>query len=96
VLATDQAFHSLIAQAATNRVLAAVSRSFWDAVSVIWLESHLGAKELRDVAAQHQAITEAITRRDPDAAGSAMEAHLHAASTMDVGHFPDGGSARAS
>ena len=48
VLATDQAFHSLIAQAATNRVLAAVSRSFWDAVSVIpWLESHLGARELR-------------------------------------------------
>jgi DNA-binding FadR family transcriptional regulator len=89
VLATDQDFHGLIAQAATNRVLAAVSRSFWDAVSVIWLESRLGARELRDVAQQHQAITDAITHRDPEAAARAMEAHLHAASTVDVGHFPE-------
>jgi DNA-binding FadR family transcriptional regulator len=88
VLATDQAFHSLVAQSATNRILAGVSRSFWEAVSVIWLESHLGAKELVDVAQQHQLIAEAITHRDPEVAATAMEAHLRAASTMDVGHFP--------
>jgi DNA-binding FadR family transcriptional regulator len=88
VLAADQAFHRLIAQASSNLVLAAVSRSFWEALSVVWLESHLGAQELRDVAEQHSLIADAVVRRDPEAAASAMEEHLNAASTMDVGHFP--------
>jgi DNA-binding FadR family transcriptional regulator len=88
VLAADQAFHRLIAQASSNLVLAAVSRSFWEAVSVVWLESHLSARELHDVAEQHLLIADAIVRRDAGAAAKAMEAHLNAASTMDIGHFP--------
>jgi DNA-binding FadR family transcriptional regulator len=87
VLAADQAFHKLIAQGAGNRVLAGVSRNFWDAVAIIWLESRLTADELSTVAGQHQRIADAITRRDADAAAAAMEAHLRAASTMDVGDF---------
>lgn len=90
VLAADQAFHKLIAQGAGNRVLAGVSRNFWDAVAVLWLESRLTAQELSTIAQQHQRIADAITRRDADAAASAMEAHLRAASTMDVGHFMAG------
>jgi DNA-binding FadR family transcriptional regulator len=92
-LAADQEFHKLIARSATNRVLAGVSRSFWDAVSVLWLESHLTAEELTAVAGQHQRIADAITRRDAAAAAAAMTAHLEAASTMDVGHFPPSPSA---
>jgi len=88
VLAADQAFHRLIAQASSNLVLAAVSRSFWEALSVVWLESHLGVEELHDVAAQHLLIAEAVVRRDAPAAAEAMESHLKAASTMDIGHFP--------
>ena len=88
VLAADQAFHRLIAQASSNIVLAVVSRSFWEDVSVVWLESHLSAQELQDVAAQHARIAEAIVRRDASGAAQAMEAHLNAASTMDIGHFP--------
>lgn len=92
VLAADRSFHELIAQASTNRILAGFSRSFWDAVSVLWTESEsrLSHEELMTVAQQHQRIADAITRRDPDAAAAAMEAHLNAASTMDVGHFPAG------
>jgi GntR family transcriptional regulator, transcriptional repressor for pyruvate dehydrogenase complex len=88
VLAADQAFHRLIAQASSNVVLAVVSRSFWEEVSVVWLESHLSAQELHDVAEQHSLIAEALVRRDAAAAARAMEAHLNAASTMDIGHFP--------
>ena len=90
VLAVDQAFHKLIAQGAGNRVLAGVSRNFWEAVGILWLESRLTAQELSTVAQQHQRIADAITRRDADAAAGAMEAHLRAASTMDVGHFTAG------
>jgi DNA-binding FadR family transcriptional regulator len=90
VLLADQEFHKLIAQATANRVLAGVSRSFWDAVSVLWLDSRLTATELTAVAEQHQRIADAITRRDPQAAAREMENHLTTASSMDVGHFSSG------
>jgi DNA-binding FadR family transcriptional regulator len=87
VLAADQAFHQLIAQASTNRILAGINRSFWDAVSVLWLdsESRLNGQELAAVAQQHQRIADAITRRDPDAAAAEMKGHLKAAYAVDVG-----------
>jgi DNA-binding FadR family transcriptional regulator len=87
VLTADQAFHKLIARGAGNRVLAGVSRNFWDAVAILWLESRLTAEELSTVAQQHHLIADAVTRRDADAAATAMATHLRAASTMDVGHF---------
>jgi DNA-binding FadR family transcriptional regulator len=86
-MAADQAFHRLIARSGANSVLSAVSRSFWRAVSLLWLESKLDAQQIQEVVQQHQRIAEAITVRDPDAAAKAMEDHLRAASTMDVGHF---------
>jgi GntR family galactonate operon transcriptional repressor len=87
VLQADQAFHRLIAQASTNRILAGINRSFWDAVSVLWLESEsrLSREELTAVTEQHQQIADAITRRDPEAAAAAMEQHLKAAYAVDVG-----------
>jgi DNA-binding FadR family transcriptional regulator len=87
VLAADQAFHQLIAQGSTNRILAGINRSFWDAVSVLWLdsESRLNEQELAAVAQQHQRIADAITRRDPDAAAAEMKGHLKAAYAVDVG-----------
>jgi GntR family transcriptional repressor for pyruvate dehydrogenase complex len=85
VLAADQDFHRLIAHAAGNRILAAFSRSFWEAVSVLWMESHLSADETQQVAHHHQEIADAITRRDPEAAAEAMTRHLQAASTLDLG-----------
>ena len=53
-------------------------------------DMRLTAPELGTVAQQHQRIADAITRRDADAAAGAMEAHLRAASTMEVGHFTVG------
>jgi DNA-binding FadR family transcriptional regulator len=84
VLGLDQRFHRLIGDAAGNRVLAGVSRSFWDALSVIWHESHLSGEQFAAVAAQHERIADAIASRDPERASRAMEEHLHAASRMDA------------
>jgi DNA-binding FadR family transcriptional regulator len=84
VLAADQAFHRLIALAGENRVLASFSRGFWEAVFVLWNESHLSGEEMRLVARQHQEICDAIVRRDPEAAAGAMTAHLNAASSLDL------------
>jgi DNA-binding FadR family transcriptional regulator len=92
VLAVDEAFHRLIGQAAGNRILAGVSRSFWDAVSVMWPESRLSGDDLVAIAAQHERIADAVARRDPEAATLAMEEHLRAASTIDSG-FPSEGPA---
>lgn len=87
VLDADRTFHELIAQSSTNRILAGVNRSFSYAVSVLWQESesHLRTGELAAIAEQHQLIADAITRRDADGAFAAMEQHLKAASTIDVG-----------
>lgn len=96
VMAADQDFHRLIARASSNRVLATVARNFWEAVSLLWLESKLTAQELQVVAAQHQEIAQAIAARDSARAAESMRAHLLAASVMDVGHFPADGDARTS
>jgi DNA-binding FadR family transcriptional regulator len=87
MLLKDQEFHRLVSQGSANRILAGINRSFWDAVSVLWLESEsrMRPDQLVQVAQQHQEIVDAITKRDPQAASDAMMAHLTAASTMDVG-----------
>jgi DNA-binding FadR family transcriptional regulator len=87
VLAADQLFHRLIAQGARNRVLASISQSFWEAVSVLWLESRLDADQLRDVAVQHQQIVNAIVARDSEAAEAAMRSHLEQAAELDAIQF---------
>jgi DNA-binding FadR family transcriptional regulator len=87
LLAADEEFHRLIARAGGNRVLSAFSRSFWESLSVLWIESRLEPDEMKDVARQHERIADAITRRDPEAARSAMTEHLMNASNVDVGHL---------
>jgi DNA-binding FadR family transcriptional regulator len=87
VMEADRAFHRLIARAGTNRVLGAVSRSFWEAVSFLWLESELGSEEFADVVEQHHRIAQSINSRDAAAAAAAMDDHLEAASKMDLGRF---------
>jgi DNA-binding FadR family transcriptional regulator len=84
LLAADKEFHRLIARAGGNRILATFSRNFWESVSVLWLESHLTTEGMHEIAAQHQKIADAITRREPEAAAAAMTEHLRAASSIDL------------
>jgi DNA-binding FadR family transcriptional regulator len=89
ILLADRSFHTLIGRSSSNCILGAVNQTFWDAVAVLWLESEtrLAQEELTLVAEQHERIADGITRRDAVAAAAAMEDHLMAASTMDVGQF---------
>jgi DNA-binding FadR family transcriptional regulator len=85
VMAIDRDFHDRIARASGNVLVAAVSRDIGEVVTTLWALSHLSAEDIRRVAEQHQAIADALSRRDPQAAAEAMREHLFWASTLDLG-----------
>lgn len=87
LLAADEEFHRLVARAGGNRVLSAFSRSFWESLSVLWVESKLHPDEMKEVAREHERIADAITRRDAETARSEMTQHLKNASIVDVAHL---------
>jgi len=73
---SDLDFHAVVIEAAGNPFLARVAQS----LNVLGLELRRIAAERPDVLAQsvrdHAAITEAMRRRDPEAAVAAMEQHM--------------------
>lgn len=71
----DEQFHSLIAQASGNRVLASlVSALHHETEPVHYLD--LSPEVGRTTVRQHKAIVDAIAERNPDAAESAIVKHL--------------------
>ncbi len=84
VLETDRNFHNLVAHASSNRVVAAVSRDIKEIVETLWAFSTLEPDELKQVAAHHRAIADAIQRRDSAAAADAMREHLAWAAQADL------------
>ena len=84
VMDADRDFHNLVARGSENRVLAAVSRDIREVIGTLWGFSTLGADEVRVVAEQHRVIADAITRRDPEEAATAMREHLRWAARADL------------
>jgi GntR family transcriptional repressor for pyruvate dehydrogenase complex len=84
VMEADRSFHDLVARASENRVVAAVSRDIRELIGTLWGFSALGVDEARVVAEQHRTIADAIGRRDPEAAASAMRDHLRWAAQADL------------
>jgi DNA-binding FadR family transcriptional regulator len=79
-LAGDRAFHTAIAAACNNVVLLETVQTFWDARRGP-LFARLGdyfetVPSWRMAIAEHEAIYEAIAGHDPEAARSAMQAHM--------------------
>jgi GntR family transcriptional repressor for pyruvate dehydrogenase complex len=75
-LEADVRFHLIVGHAAGNPVLERVLQTIRGFLRV-WIEKTLdGRREAERVLAEHRAIRDAITARDPDAARAAMEAHL--------------------
>lgn len=79
-LAGDRAFHTAIAAACDNVVLLETVQTFWDARRGP-LFARLGdyfetVPSWRMAIAEHQAIYDAIAAHDPDAARTAMQAHM--------------------
>ncbi len=72
----DREFHSTIARAAGNRVLAEILLTLHERSLRFWFISLSDAHHHRRVYAEHQAVYEAIRNRDAAAASAALRAHV--------------------
>lgn len=87
----DRDFHSTLARAAKNAVLAECIRTLHDRSLRFWFISlrdpvhHVAVKE------QHRAILDAIRARDPDAAVDAVRNHIESFRANVMRHGPGGG-----
>lgn len=76
----DRAFHTAIVTACGNTVLIETVQGFWDSRRSPIFERLGGHFETvqswRSAIAEHEAIYEAVRRRDPQAARTAMHAHM--------------------
>jgi GntR family transcriptional repressor for pyruvate dehydrogenase complex len=72
----DAEFHELIAAAAGNDFLAVVSRSLYSLAIEQRRKASMQPGVLATSAADHEAIAEAISRHDPEAAARAMADHV--------------------
>jgi DNA-binding GntR family transcriptional regulator len=72
----DRDFHGVIARASRNEVLADILSKLHDRSLRVWFVSLNSPVRNRLVHEEHEAICEAIARRDSDAAEAAMRAHV--------------------
>jgi len=76
----DEQFHCLVAEAAGNSALAATVAWLWRLRNESAISTHfhrrVRAEGQRPIVADHQAILDALGRRDADAARAAMTSHL--------------------
>lgn len=77
----DLAFHQTIFAAARNQVLASLVRRVHEALFLARLALARPQFRVERALPEHQAILEAIERRDPDAARAAMTTHLNTVTT---------------
>jgi GntR family transcriptional repressor for pyruvate dehydrogenase complex len=71
----DSAFHAAVAEASSNRVLAALVYALHSVIREV-LYLNISPEEGREVVRQHIAVAREIFRGDPDEAARAMEEHL--------------------
>lgn len=77
----DEIFHATLAKAAGNSVLAELAADFWRSRKndPLWSVIDRAVEDTNNrpaLVAEHQAIIEALTEGDPDAARAAMHRHL--------------------
>lgn len=77
----DARFHDVIAQAAGNAILGHLAAQFWhdQSENPLWaaIQTAVADSNTRpQLVAEHEAIIEALTEGDPEAARAAMQAHL--------------------
>ena len=74
----DREFHLLVARAAKNDVVAELLRSLHERSLRFWFISLNEPKQYESIHEQHDAILQAIRRRDPDKAEAEMRRHIEA------------------
>jgi GntR family transcriptional regulator, rspAB operon transcriptional repressor len=83
----DREFHSVLARAARNDVVADLVRGLHERSLRFWFLSLHAPTQHKEVHEQHEAIVAAIRRRDPDGAEAAMRQHLEAFRANVCRHF---------
>jgi DNA-binding GntR family transcriptional regulator len=83
-MAHDQRFHAILLDAAGNRRLAAQVDQLRDHVRLRGASTVGRSRDLAAIHAEHVTIRDALRSRDPEAAASAMRAHLLATGTLLV------------
>ncbi len=80
----DWAFHLLILRSCHNSYLLATAERLAPHVHRLRQSMHFGAIDVEQAVAEHSAVLAAVRSGDPDAAASAMAAHLTAVRTRAV------------
>ncbi len=74
----NRQFHDMLCQCAHNRYLIGTVNILHDSLSLLGPSVLRQRERAQETLAEHQAITEAICKRDPNAAEQAMRAHIRA------------------
>jgi len=77
-MAFDRSFHQAVAEAAGNSILVDAQRPLHERSVRVWAIRVWAPDGLRLTQREHEAVLDAIVRRDPDGARAAMRAHLEA------------------
>ena len=83
-LQVDWTMHYMIVDAMGNRIMTAAHRQNFDKIKMIRLHGR-SPRYLPLALEEHLAVIQAMQRRDPDAAGAAIERHLLAAERRALG-----------
>jgi DNA-binding GntR family transcriptional regulator len=81
----DREFHSIIADATRNRVLAQILKGLHERSLRLWFISLSDSKRQHQVAGEHENILKAIVARAPQQAEEAMREHIESFSSV-IGH----------
>jgi DNA-binding GntR family transcriptional regulator len=84
MVAANIAFHDLLYEISGNERLMRMSREVRDSVRLFSREAFASAERDRDIVREHEAIIDALRKRDSDAAERAARAHLTNARTYLV------------
>lgn len=80
-------FHEGIAAATHNELIIAISKGLHNLVRE-WLETHGTGKRTKELVLVHRAVSDAVTRGDPEGARDAMLAHMRLGATLQMGGEP--------
>ncbi|GAA1917137.1 GntR family transcriptional regulator [Streptomyces sodiiphilus] len=85
----DRQFHQLLLLAGGNARLAAVVDGLRDTTTTLGTSTVGRSRNLWEIAAEHEPVLAAVTARDPDAAMSALRAHITHTADLLVGQLTD-------
>ncbi|MGJ7530736.1 GntR family transcriptional regulator [Variovorax sp. GB1P17] len=72
----DRVFHSVVAEAAGNKILSDMLRPLHERSDLMWHLRIMPADGLEVTQREHEAVLQAVADQDPEAAWRAMKAHL--------------------